>query len=86
MAMTAWAAKFLTKPICLSVKGRTSWRIDSECTDQFVFLEHRNSQKRPNARQVRRATTYAGSRSFKVALRLQQIGNVDYRFVNHATK
>ena len=26
MAMTAWAAKFLTKSICLSVNGRTSWR------------------------------------------------------------
>ena len=26
MAMTAWAAKFWTSSICLSVKGRTSWR------------------------------------------------------------
>ena len=26
MAMTAWAAKFCTSAICLSVKGRTSWR------------------------------------------------------------
>ena len=26
MAMTAWAAKFFTSSICLSVKGRTSWR------------------------------------------------------------
>ena len=26
MAMTAWAAKFSTRAICLSVKGRTSWR------------------------------------------------------------
>ena len=26
MAMTAWAAKFLTSSICLSVNGRTSWR------------------------------------------------------------
>jgi hypothetical protein len=26
MAMTAWAAKFLTRSICLSVNGRTSWR------------------------------------------------------------
>ena len=26
MAMTAWAAKFFTRSICLSVKGRTSWR------------------------------------------------------------
>ena len=26
MAMTAWAAKFCTSSICLSVKGRTSWR------------------------------------------------------------
>ena len=29
MAMTAWAAKFCTSSICLSVKGRTSWRIDA---------------------------------------------------------
>ena len=27
MAMTAWAAKFLTSSICLSVNGRTSWRL-----------------------------------------------------------
>ena len=26
MAMTAWAAKFVTSSICLSVKDRTSWR------------------------------------------------------------
>ena len=26
MAMTAWAAKFCTSAICLSVNGRTSWR------------------------------------------------------------
>ena len=26
MAMTAWPAKFVTSSICLSVKGRTSWR------------------------------------------------------------
>ena len=26
MAMTAWAAKFCTSSICLSVNGRTSWR------------------------------------------------------------
>ena len=26
MAMTAWAAKFVTSSICLSVNGRTSWR------------------------------------------------------------
>ena len=26
IATTAWAAKFLTSSICLSVKGRTSWR------------------------------------------------------------
>ena len=26
MAITAWAAKFVTSSICLSVKGRTSWR------------------------------------------------------------
>ena len=26
MAMTAWAAKFWTSAICLSVNGRTSWR------------------------------------------------------------
>ena len=26
IAMTAWAAKFFTNSICLSLKGRTSWR------------------------------------------------------------
>src|SRR5215472_13657215 len=26
MAITAWSAKFVTRSICLSVNGRTSWR------------------------------------------------------------
>jgi len=26
IAITAWAAKFVTSSICLSVNGRTSWR------------------------------------------------------------
>ena len=26
MAITAWAAKFVTSSICLSLNGRTSWR------------------------------------------------------------
>ena len=40
MAMTACAAKFCTSSICLSVNGRTSWRIDVDGADQFVVLEH----------------------------------------------
>ena len=38
MAITAWAAKFLTSSICFSVKGRTSWRESSESSDQFVVV------------------------------------------------
>ena len=52
MAMTACAAKFLTSSICLSVKGRTSWRIDGK-NRSVVVLEHRDSQKRPRRPQIR---------------------------------
>ena len=37
MAMTAWAAKFVTKPICFSVNGRTSCR-DTINPYQFFLL------------------------------------------------
>ena len=37
MAMTAWAAKFVTSSICLSVNGRTS-AVDGDGADQLVFL------------------------------------------------
>ena len=39
MAMTAWAAKFFTSAICLSEKGRTSWR--PNVTDGFDELRVR---------------------------------------------
>ena len=45
MAMTAWAAKFLTSSICLSVNGRPPGdRCDR--ADQLVVLEHRHSNVR----------------------------------------
>ena len=38
MAMTAWAAKFWTSAICLSVNGRTSWRFRAnEPISSFSF-------------------------------------------------
>src|SRR6516164_4882564 len=48
MAITAWAAKFLTSLICLLVKGRIL-AIDSDHTNQHIALEHRHIQMRPCA-------------------------------------
>ena len=39
MAMTAWAAKFCTSAICLSVKGRTSCAIDCDRADHLILLD-----------------------------------------------
>ena len=49
MAMTAWAAKFVTSSICLSVKGRTSWRYRMNAPISSVSLQHRDGQERPDA-------------------------------------
>ena len=45
MAMTAWAAKFVTSSICFSVNGRTS-AVDADRADQFAVLEHRHVEQR----------------------------------------
>ena len=42
MAMTAWAAKFLTSSICLSVNGANLLAVNDNYADQLVVLEHRN--------------------------------------------
>ena len=38
IAMTACAAKLVSNSICLSVKGRTSWRKMDDGADQLVSL------------------------------------------------
>ena len=40
MAMTAWSAKVVTNSICLSVKGRTSFRRRSEDAEERALSEH----------------------------------------------
>ena len=40
MAITAWAAKFLTSSICLSVNGRYLLAVDDDRADQIILLEH----------------------------------------------
>ena len=42
--MTAWAAKFCTSAICLSVKGRTSWRYTINEPTSLLLLQHRNDE------------------------------------------
>ena len=44
MAMTAWAAKFWTSSICLSVNGPDLLAIDIDRADQLVILEHRHAE------------------------------------------
>ena len=50
IAMTAWAAKFLTSSICLSVNGRTSWRINVDRADELSLLPHRHREAGSGAR------------------------------------
>ena len=65
MAMTAWAAKVVTSSICLSVKGRTSWRYTVERTDQFVLLQHRDAKKRTLSPKLAQLTATCMSGSAK---------------------
>jgi hypothetical protein len=57
MAMTAWAAKFVTSAICLSVNGRTFLTKDAHEAYQLVVLEHRHDQQGADA-----ADSHAGHR------------------------
>ena len=44
--MTAWAAKFCTNAICLSVNGRTSCAVEKDNAHQRVVLNHRHADER----------------------------------------
>ena len=55
IAITACAAKFFTSSICLSVKGRTSLRIDHDHTDCLTLLKHRHSDQRPDTANIGRS-------------------------------
>ena len=59
MAMTAWAAKFLTNSICFSVNGRTSWRYITDCSDQLAVLEQWHGDYGASARKRYRANMKA---------------------------
>ena len=78
MAMTAWAAKFLTSSICLSVKGRTSWRYMLNDTDQFVSLQHRHEQNRPDAAKFD-GSDYPRMALLSVYFLSRSIGDVNHR-------
>ena len=62
MAMTAWAAKFVTKAICLSVNGRTSWRNDR--THRSVL----SSFNMGTARNVRIPAKFDGCNGRRIAV------------------
>ena len=49
MAMTAWSAKFFDQLDLLVGEGANFARGQSEHADQFVLLQHWDSQKRPDA-------------------------------------
>ena len=49
MAMTAWAAKFCDQLDLLVGKGTNFLAVHGERADQFVLLQHRDSQNRPYA-------------------------------------
>ena len=49
MAMTAWAAKFFTSSICLSVNGLHLLAVNSDRPDHLVILEHRHGNQSADA-------------------------------------
>src|SRR5262245_44094030 len=46
IAMTAWAAKFWTSSICLSVT------VNPDCADQLIVFEHRHGNSSPKSAEV----------------------------------
>ena len=85
MAMTAWAAKFVTRAICLSVKGRTSWRYRVNAPTSSFSFQHRDSQNRPYTSKFDGCNEFRIA-SFSVVLFRRQIGDVNRRFGRyHAT-
>ena len=65
IAMTAWAAKFSTSAICLSVNGRTSWRYRVDTPDQFVSFSigTASTVRTPQVRRLQRLPDRVARRS-----------------------
>ena len=47
MAMTAWAAKFVSQLDLFIAERSNLLAVDYDSANQLVFLEHRHSEKRP---------------------------------------
>ena len=85
MAMTAWAAKFVHQLDLLVGEGTNFLAVNGERTDQFVLLQHRDSQKRPYAAKFD-SRDDPRIASFSVSLLCRKIGDVNDRFGrDHAT-
>ena len=82
MAMTAWAAKFCDQLDLLVGEGTNFLAVQRERTDQFVLLQHRDSQKRPYT------PKFDGCNDCRIALFnvgcvCCKIGDVNRRFGRH---
>ena len=55
MAITAWAAKFLTNSICFSIKRFHLLAINGNRAHRLTFFEHRDHKDCSNSRDVGRA-------------------------------
>ena len=81
MAMTAWAAKLVSKSICLSVKGRTSGRY-YDSPNKLMVSEHRHCDEGANAPKF-----YSVNRSgmtFKVRLCRCEVRHVNSASCSHS--
>ena len=71
MAMTAWAAKFVTSSICLSVNGSNLLAINDDHADGSSLLQQRHAKQRAQLPQV---STSSRQVVFRIGM---HIGNVD---------
>ena len=78
MAMTAWAAKFLTRAICLSVNGRTSWRykVNIPTISLSFSIGTTRSVRTPPSRRH-----YRFRNALDIALLRRKIGDVSHLLV-----
>src|SRR6516162_37517 len=77
MAMTACAAKFFSRSICLSVNGHTSWRLMVIAPiSSLSVLEHGDAERRPITAKLDRGNDKGIA--FEVGRYHRDVGNVDH--------
>ncbi len=78
IAITAWAAKFWTSSICLSVNGRTSWRYMKMAPISASLFEHGHGK---DTSRLRRLDERDGAEiALDIGLLLGEVGNMQHLF------